>query len=160
MAQVESPYSSPALLRVAHRHLARSSVPGLIWYPAVRRDHGESWAGASTSTSPGRSPPASPLIALAAGRFWLAHAFDRVYPAAPRAWFLRVLRLALAMAALWSDFVSRHVIEFGSTGLALYAVVLTAVHRRRRRLLAQREPRPDPPVRRDRAGTPRDGRAC
>jgi len=126
LAQVESPYSSPALLRVAHENLARSGVPGLIWYPlsvAIMASVGGCFHehAARTITS------GLLLTALAAGRFWMAHAFDRIYPAAPRAWFLGYCALALAMAALWSNFVALHVIEFGSTGLALYAVVLTAV---------------------------------
>jgi signal transduction histidine kinase/ActR/RegA family two-component response regulator len=111
---------------VAHQNLARSGVPGLIWYPlsvAIMASVGGCFHEHAAQTI----TLGLLLTALAAGRLWLARAFARIYPAAPRAWFLGYCALALAMAALWSNFVARHVIEFGSTGLALYSVVLTAV---------------------------------
>jgi signal transduction histidine kinase/CheY-like chemotaxis protein len=125
LAQTELPPSTPALLRVTHRHLARSSLAGLFLYPISVAlmaivsgcfDQHSDWAIATGLT----------LIALLGGRIWLAQAFDRLYDRSPRAWFRAFGALALGMAGVWSGFVTRHVIEYHSAGPALYAIVLTA----------------------------------
>ncbi len=121
----ECPHSTTILRRVAHRHLARNSLPGVVWYPisiaimAVGGDcfhHHAGWTIACGLT----------LIVLAGGRFWLAHGFDRLYDRAPGAWFFAFGAHVLAMAAVWSGFVTRHVLEFRATGLVLYSIVMTA----------------------------------
>jgi signal transduction histidine kinase/CheY-like chemotaxis protein len=125
VAQSQPPDFTPAMLRVAHKHLARSSVPGLYLYP-ISVALMAIVAGCIPQHADWTIASGLALIVLLGGRVWLARSFDRLYDRSPRAWHRAFGTLALAMAGIWSGFVTLHVVEFGSAGPGLYAIVLTA----------------------------------
>ncbi len=118
-------HAMPALQRVIHRHLARSCLPGLLAYP-VAVVIMAAMCGGDRHHLHGATACGTALVALAGGRVWLIRSFDRLYDRAPRLWFRSFGALALGMAAVWSGFAARHVVEYQSTDQALYAVIVTA----------------------------------